>query len=67
MSRSYRKPYWTEGYGGKARKSRKRAANKRVRSALDGADGMAYKKEYNSWDIVDFKFVDKKNPKARRK
>jgi hypothetical protein len=66
MSRSKRAPIWTEGYDGSTRKRRKRRANKRVRTA-DIADGAAYKKVSNSWNICDFKFYDKKNPKAGRK
>lgn len=65
MSRSFRKPIATEGYGGKARKGRKRLANKRARRT-DVADGKAYRKVSNSWDICDWKFPithgpDKKN------
>jgi len=70
MSRSRRKPYWTEGYDGKARKTLKRAANKRVRSKpveSSVEEGGAYKKEYESWHIRDWSFHDPKNPKARRK
>lgn len=71
MSRSKKAPYWTEGYGSKTRRVLKRAANKRVRakSSEDCKDlaGGAYKKLYESWNIVDFRFRDVKNPKAKRK
>lgn len=68
MSRSTKAPYFTEGYGTKNRKVQKRLANKRVRKkstvdSKDMADG-SYKKESNSWDIVDFKIKDSK---AKRK
>jgi hypothetical protein len=55
MSRSYRSPYATDGYGTKRRRSAKRDANRTVRHN-DTADGMSYKKVYNSWDICDYKF-----------
>ena len=67
MSRSYRKPIWTQGYDGDTRQFKKRQANKRVRNSENATDGKAYKKEFESWDIVDWKFEDKKNWKARRK
>jgi hypothetical protein len=65
VSRSYRKPIATEGYGSKDKKQRKRLANKRARR-VDVANGRAYRKVSNSWDICDFKFPitngpDKKN------
>lgn len=70
MSRSKRAPYWTEGYGSPTKKIRKRMANKAVRRVKPSELGTAtaeFKKRYNSWDICDFKFLDKKNPKVRRK
>lgn len=65
MSRSYRKhAYATEGQNSPGlRKKRKRVANKRVRNE-DTADGKAYRKVSNPWDICDFKFIDQK---AKRK
>ncbi len=56
MSRSYRKPYWTEGHGGQWRKIAKRQASKRVRRARNVDDGSQFKRVYNSWNICDFKF-----------
>ena len=56
MSRSRRAPYATEGYGGANRKAQKKLANKSVRNVDDVANGMAYKKEFNSWNICDFRF-----------
>jgi len=58
MSRSYRKPYWTDGYGGKWRRIAKRKAEKRVRQSSEAVSGMYYKRISNSWDICDFKFFD---------
>jgi len=58
MSRSYRKPYWTEGYGGARRQFAKRQAAKRVRKTFDLADSAHYKRLYNSWDICDFKIYE---------
>lgn len=55
MSRSYRKPYWTQDYGSKARKLAKRWSNRKVRRNLDINNGAAYKKLFNSWDICDWK------------
>lgn len=67
MSRSYRKPYATEGYGSKTRKITKRKANRAVRRSKNIKDGMSYKKEYNSWDIVDYKFYIPNDRKFRNK
>jgi hypothetical protein len=36
----------------------KRLANKRVRAAMDVADGTAYRKEMCSYDICDYSFID---------
>jgi hypothetical protein len=69
VSRSRRAPYFTEGYGGSRRKAAKRAANKRIRQTKrhqDVGDGAKYKREYNPWDICDWKFYDSSG-KARRK
>ncbi len=67
MSRSKRKPMLTDGYGTKHKHVTKRRANRAVRKAKEVSDGKAYRKEYNSWDIVDWKFWDPKNKKASRK
>lgn len=63
MSRSYRKPYWTQGYGGRWRKAAKRMAAKKVRKEKLVADDSFYKRLYNSWDICDFKFFEYQNDK----
>jgi len=56
MSRSYRQPYITQGYGGKARRFYKRLANKAVRRTKNIVNGGTYRKVYCSWMICDFKF-----------
>lgn len=67
MSRSKRKPIWTEGYGGKRRPSAKHQANKAVRNTEDIGNGKAYRKEYNPWNITDYKLYDPKSKKVGRK
>jgi len=58
MSRSYRKPYATCGYGGVARRFYKRLAAKRVRQWKEEIpDGRYYiKLSRCSWDICDYSF-----------
>ena len=57
MSRSYRKnPIIKDN--GEGKKDKKAIANRRVRRKLNNPDygianGKAYRKEYNSWDIAD--------------
>lgn len=67
MTRSKRAPIWTDGYGTKVKKLKKRSANRAVRKSKEVTSGKSYKKEYSSWDICDYKFRDGKNPKAGRK
>jgi hypothetical protein len=68
MSRSKRAPVYTEGYGSKDKKRRKRHANRAVRDSDEVASGSSYKKVSNSWDITDYKFrADKSDSKVRRK
>ena len=55
MSRSYREPYWVDSYGYKGKKLVKRFANKKVRRTFDIPDGKAYRRLYDSWNIVDWK------------
>lgn len=66
MSRSYRKNNWlTEGQNSPGeRKWRKRRANKTVRKEKEIKSGKSYRKNFNPWDICDYKFQD---DKARRK
>lgn len=66
MSRSKREAMFTEGYGGKARKSAKKHANKRVRHSKKIGDGKAFKKISNSWDICDYKFKDSTGKAGRK-
>ena len=56
MSRSYRKPVATDGYGSKFKKKSKQLANRAVRIADDVADGANYRRLFNSWNICDYKF-----------
>lgn len=67
VSRSTRKPVAKDGYKSKWKPRAKRRANKKVKQAKDVADGGAYKKVSNSWDICDFKFELDDTPKNRRK
>lgn len=70
MSRSKRAPYHTQGYKGDARKKSKREAAKAVRNQPDDEapkSGSAFKREYNSWDICDWKFYSPLDKKVRRK
>lgn len=58
MSRSYRKNPIVKD-NGKSKKEMKSLANRKVRRKLNDpdfniADGKAYKKEFESWDIADF-------------
>ena len=56
MSRSYRKPIATDGYGSKWKRKAKQIANRRVRMYSDLPDGSTFKRVSNSWDICDYKF-----------
>lgn len=66
MSRSYRKPYWTQGYGGVWRRFAKRQAAKKVRKADFVGNSAYYKRLYNSWDICDFRFHARGNERIWR-
>lgn len=68
MSRSYRKPYRTDGYKSKWRPKAKRAANATVRNhKKEIPDGMSYKKLSSSWDICDWKFYLPKHETVYRR
>ena len=57
MSRSYREPWYTDGYKGSNRRQfYKRLSNKRVRRALDVPNGKAYRKYMEPWDICDYRY-----------
>ncbi len=72
MSRSRRKPWVKDGYKsgtpgrGRKRKS-KRRANRTVRHSTSVPSGGAYKKEYCSWEICDYRWYEPKNEKLKRK
>lgn len=69
MSRSTKKPIYTQLQSGN-NKFIKRIASRAVRATKieeTPKSGKSYKKVFNSWDICDWKFWDKKNPKAKRK
>lgn len=67
MSRSYRKPIATEGYGSKTKRIRKKQANKAVKQEAEISNGKAYRKVYNPWNICDYKFKLEDTKKNRRK
>jgi len=67
MSRSFRKPFVVDGYGTPHKKVAKRRANKMVRKNWKVADGNAYRKVMDPWNICDFRFYDPENYKTRRK
>ena len=56
MSRSYRKPWYNDGYGTNFRRWHKRYANRTVGRAVNVPNGKAYKKYYDSYDICDFRY-----------
>jgi hypothetical protein len=56
MSRSYREPWITQGYGGQCRKWQKRYANRSVRKTADVPNGKAYRKYWDPWNICDWKW-----------
>jgi len=60
MSRSYRKPWYTDGYKGSKRKQfYKRLSNKMIRRTEDIQDGKSFRKILDPWSICDFKwYVD---------
>jgi hypothetical protein len=56
MSRSYREPYYVDSYGSKVKKLTKREANKVVRKNWNIDDGCMYRKVYDPWNIVDYRY-----------
>jgi len=58
MSRSYRKPWMVDTYGSRYKRFFKRYANKVVRKATNFPEHMGYKRVFNSWDIVDWKYYE---------
>lgn len=71
MSRSRKRPYFTDQQThGKRVKQAKRAANRAIRNLDPGeapAKGKAYRKYSSSWDIRDYSFHSPKDKKAYRK
>ncbi|MEK2647479.1 hypothetical protein [Bdellovibrio sp. BCCA] len=69
MSRSFRMPIATHGYGSKWKSKAKRLANKVVRKTQGAiSDGGSFKKVFRSYAICDFKFEIMGNQtKARAK
>ena len=55
MSRSYREPIYTCGYGTSRRRMEKRIANRAVRHASEVPDGKAYRRLHESYKICDYK------------
>ena len=67
MSRSYKKPYYTDQQGGSTQKVKRAAARVLRSTPLDDIpSGKVYRKYYNSWDIRDYSFYSK-DKKATRK
>lgn len=63
MSRSYREPWTTQGYGGEARKFFKNYANRKVRRFKgEMQNGKWYRKIFDSWSICDWKWMYDPNP-----
>lgn len=56
MSRSYREPWYIEGYGSPSKAFRKNQANRRIRRSKNIPNHKAYKKFYEQYDICDYKY-----------
>lgn len=67
MSRSRRKPWVKDGYKRPGKKIPKRTANHKVRKTESIANGKAYKKVYDSWNICDYRWYEPNNDKLKRK
>jgi len=65
MSRSYRKPFYVDGYGSKYKKYAKRYASRAIRRAVDVPNGKSYRKFFESWNICDYKYVWNPRPRVR--
>jgi hypothetical protein len=59
MSRSYKKHLWFKDHNSGA----KREANRVVRKTSEIANGNAYRKVYDSYNICDFKILHDPNPR----
>jgi hypothetical protein len=69
MSRSTKKPIYTDGQKSPGeRKKRRRTANRRVRKEDEVPSGGSFKKVSESWTICDYKLIARKgDKKATRK
>ena len=69
MSRSYKKPYFTDQQNGDTKRVKRRAnrAIRNMRPEEAPADGKAYRKEFESWAIRDWSIHCPENKKAKRK
>lgn len=67
MSRSYKKPHYTDQQRASDAVRSKRKANRAVRVTKDIASGKSYRKVSNSWDIRDYSFHCPELKKAYRK
>lgn len=56
MSRSYRAAWCVDGYGSKHKKWMKRYSNKAIRRTEEIANGKAYQKIVDSWNISDYRY-----------
>lgn len=69
MSRSTKKPYYTEQQKDKTGvvKQTKRSANRAIRDSETPQNGKSYRKYFNSWNISDWSFYCPEDKKVRRK
>jgi hypothetical protein len=70
MSRSYKKPYFTDQQNSSDNKQSKRRANRAIRNMSEDEapqNGKAYRKEYCSWNIRDYSIHSPNIKKAYRK
>lgn len=66
MSRSFRKPWVTDGYKGSNRRQFfKRRSNKVIRKTENIPDGKAFKRVINSWDICDYRWYESPTSMSR--
>jgi len=56
MARSFRRPFYKDGYGCPHKGATKREYNARVRKTEEIPSGSAYRKVSEPWDISDYRF-----------
>jgi hypothetical protein len=57
MSRSYREPWYIDGYGSRRKAWFKNYANRVVRRSKDDIpNGKSYRKMFDQWSICDYRF-----------